>query len=108
MCGACTTYPGAETLEELLYGELDEITVEYKQWVTDRAALMTVTHQSDELIENLVSKIPKLTHHHTAKQQVRYFYTVLEKKHPRYLLVIHPAYLESAELLPCRIHILLH
>jgi hypothetical protein len=28
--------------------------------MTDRATLMTVTQQSDELIENLVSKVPEL------------------------------------------------
>jgi hypothetical protein len=34
---------------------------------------MTVAQQSDELIENLVCKIPELTHHHcTAKQQAKY------------------------------------
>jgi hypothetical protein len=51
------------------------MTVEYKQWVvTDRTTLMTVIQQSDEeCIENLVSKILELTHHHyTAKQQASY------------------------------------
>jgi hypothetical protein len=34
---------------------------------------MSVTQQSDELIENLVSKILELTcHHYTAKQQAAY------------------------------------
>jgi hypothetical protein len=41
--------------------------------MTDRATLMTVTQESDKLIENLVSKIPELSHHYyTAKQQARY------------------------------------
>jgi hypothetical protein len=41
--------------------------------MTDRATLIPVTHQSDKLIENLVSKILELTRHHfTAKQQTRY------------------------------------
>jgi hypothetical protein len=50
------------------------MTTEYKQWVVkDRETLMTVTQQSDEFLENLLSKIPELTHHHyTAKQQARY------------------------------------
>jgi hypothetical protein len=44
-----------------------------KQWaMTDRDTLMTATQQSDKLNENLVSKIPELTHHYTAKQQARY------------------------------------
>jgi hypothetical protein len=35
---------------------------------------MTVTHQSDEFIENLVSKITELTHHNSnAKQQANIF-----------------------------------
>jgi hypothetical protein len=65
----CTSCPGAETLEVLLRNELDDMTVEYKQWVvTDGATLMTVTQQSDELIENLVSKMPEMTlHHYTAR-----------------------------------------
>jgi hypothetical protein len=34
---------------------------------------MIVTQQADKFIENLVSKIPELTHHnYTAKQQARY------------------------------------
>jgi hypothetical protein len=53
--GVCTSCPGAETLKVLLQNELDEMTIQYKQWVvTDRATLMTVTQQSDEFIENLV------------------------------------------------------
>jgi hypothetical protein len=41
------------------------MTIEYKQWVvTDRATLMTVRQQSEEFIENLVSKKPELNHHH--------------------------------------------
>jgi hypothetical protein len=50
------------------------MTIECKQWVmTNRATLTTVTQQSDELIENLVSKIPELTHHnYTARQRARY------------------------------------
>jgi hypothetical protein len=66
--------PGAETLEVLLHNELDDMTVQYEQWVVkDRATLMTVTQQSDELIENLVCMISEPTHHHfTAKQEARY------------------------------------
>jgi hypothetical protein len=42
MFGVCASCPGAETLKVLLQNELDDITVEYKQWVvTDRA-----THRS--------------------------------------------------------------
>jgi hypothetical protein len=65
----CTSRPGAETLEILLQNELDDMTIEYKQWVvTDRATPMIVTQQSDKLIENLVSKMPELTrHHYTAR-----------------------------------------
>jgi hypothetical protein len=50
------------------------MTIECKQSVmTERATLVTVTQQSDELIENHVSKIPELIrHHYTAKQQARY------------------------------------
>jgi hypothetical protein len=33
---------------------------------------MTVTQQSDELIKDLVPKLPEVTHHYTAKQQARY------------------------------------
>jgi hypothetical protein len=71
---ATTSCPSAETLEVLLHNELDYMTLKYKQWVmTDRATLMNVTQQSDELAENLVSKILELTcHHYTAKQQARY------------------------------------
>jgi hypothetical protein len=74
MYGVCTSCLGAETLKVLLQNELDDKTIEYKEWVvTDRATLMTVTQKSDEFIENFVSKMPELTHHHyTAKQQARY------------------------------------
>jgi hypothetical protein len=74
MCGASTSCPGAETLEILLHNELEGMRIEYKQWVmTDKATLITVTQQCDELIENLVPKIPELTcHHYTANQQARY------------------------------------
>jgi hypothetical protein len=66
--GVRTSSPGAETLEALLHNELDDMAIEYKQWVmTDTATLMTVTQQSDKLIQNLVPKIPELTHHYTAK-----------------------------------------
>jgi hypothetical protein len=59
--------PGAETLAVLFHNELNNIIIGYKQYVmTDRATLMTVTQQSDDLIENLVSKMPELTHHHYA------------------------------------------
>jgi hypothetical protein len=73
MYGVCTLCPGAESLEVLLQNELDDITIEYKEWVaTDRATLMTET-QSDELIENLMSKMPELTcHQYSAKQKARY------------------------------------
>jgi hypothetical protein len=37
------------------------MTIVYQQWVV---TLITVTWQSNELIENLVSKTPELTHHH--------------------------------------------
>jgi hypothetical protein len=72
--GVCISCPSAEILEVLFQNELDDMTVEYKQWVvTDRATLMAVTQQSDKFIENLVSEITKLTpHHYTAKQQARY------------------------------------
>jgi hypothetical protein len=33
---------------------------------------MSVTQQSDEFIENLVSEMPELTYHYTARQQARY------------------------------------
>jgi hypothetical protein len=74
MYGACTSCPGAETQEALLHNDPDDTTIKCKHWVmTDRATLMTVTQQSDKLIENLVSKMPDLTrHHYTAKQQARY------------------------------------
>jgi hypothetical protein len=38
----------------------------------DRAALITVAQQFDELTENLVSKIPELTCHHYTAKQARY------------------------------------
>jgi hypothetical protein len=74
MYGVCTSCPGSETLKVIFQNELDDMTIEYKQWVmTDRATLMTVTQHSDKFIENFVSKMPELTHHHyTAKQQARY------------------------------------
>jgi hypothetical protein len=40
--------------------------------MTDSTTPMTVTQQSDEFNENLLSKIPELTRHYTAKQQTRY------------------------------------
>jgi hypothetical protein len=65
MYGVCTSCPGAETLKVLIQNELDGMTIEYKQWVvTDRATLMTLRQQSEEIIENLVSKKPDLNHHH--------------------------------------------
>jgi hypothetical protein len=53
---------GAKTLEVLLHNKLNDMTIEYKQWVMiDRAeTLMMVKQQS----ENLVPKIPELTRHH--------------------------------------------
>jgi hypothetical protein len=62
------------TLKLLLQSELDDMTIEYKQWtVTDKATLMTVTWQSNKLIENRVSMMPEMTHHYyTARKQARY------------------------------------
>jgi hypothetical protein len=40
---------------------------------------MTITKQSDEFIENLVSKIPELTRHYTAKED-QIFETVRRKR----------------------------
>jgi hypothetical protein len=42
------------------------------QVVIYKAILMTVTQQSDKFIENLMSKVPNITHHHyTAKQKAK-------------------------------------
>jgi hypothetical protein len=44
MYGVCTSCVGAETLKVLIQNFLDDMSMEYKQWVvTDRATLMTVT-----------------------------------------------------------------
>jgi hypothetical protein len=53
-----------------LQTEHDEMTTECKQWVvTDRATHITVTPQSDEFIESLVSMIPDLIYHHNTVKQ---------------------------------------
>jgi hypothetical protein len=54
---ACTSCPGAEKLKVLLYNDLDNMTIEYKLWVMTQATLTTVTRQSVEVTEILVSKI---------------------------------------------------
>jgi hypothetical protein len=56
MYGLRTSCPGAETLEVLLNNELDDMSVEYRE-----SNYHAPTQQSDELIENLVSKSPELT-----------------------------------------------
>jgi hypothetical protein len=74
-CGVYTSCPGAETLEVLLHSDLDDMKMEYKQWVvTDGATLMTAKQQSDKFIENFAPTVPKTTrHHYTATQEARYF-----------------------------------
>jgi hypothetical protein len=74
MYGVCTSCPGAETLEVLLQNELDDMTIEYYQWVvTDRATLTTVVQQSDKFIENLLCKMPEMTRYHfTSRHKARY------------------------------------
>jgi hypothetical protein len=58
----------------LLHIQLDDMKTKHKQWVvTDRTTLMNVPQQSDEFIENLVPKMPEMTHHHKiARQQAMY------------------------------------
>jgi hypothetical protein len=83
MYGVCTSCPGAETLKVLLHNELDDMKMEYKQCImTHRATLMTVTQQ------NLVSKIPELNHHHTAKQQARYLKESEENVHSDQCIIL--------------------
>jgi predicted choloylglycine hydrolase len=66
MYGVYTPCPYAGTPKVLLQNEIYDITTEYKPWIeTNTATLNTVTQLYDEFTENLVSKIPGLTNHHT-------------------------------------------
>jgi hypothetical protein len=67
--GVCTSYGGTKTLKVLVHNEL-YCDNRVQTVGSDRQSNfhMTMTQQSDELIESLVSKIPELTlHHYTAR-----------------------------------------
>jgi hypothetical protein len=81
MYGVCTSCSGAEKLEVLLQNELDDMTIEYKQWVvTDRATLMTLTQQSIRFIENPVSKIPELNRYNILCQTAGQIFERVKRK----------------------------